>query len=251
MTVGFDAENTKALKDAHAANAYGYYYAYLDNQLLSYSATINNGKVVFDAGTNLGVASQIAVFGKYPLAASLMYTEAGEVSASGSGFLSAYLIACGLVLLAALVYVLMTGKLTGLSAALTAWSAVMLGFFFYATLVYKTVNIGVLLMLAAGIMFAAYTAIIRTRAIAKAIHDGNTPKSAKKLGLRASGKSVWMAHGAGLALSLIMMIFPFSRVLGYALCCGVAGSAITAPLMRLFMDCFVAITANGKRFGKV
>ena len=98
--------------------------------------------------------------------------------------LTVALIAVAVLLAAALVYLVLSGKLAGVAAAITVWCAIVLEFFFFATLVLATVNVTVLVVLVLGIALAVYAALARTQAIAKQIASGSTVKSAVKVGFR-------------------------------------------------------------------
>ena len=68
--------------------------------------------------------------------------------------------------------------------------------------------------------------------------------------MKSAAKNVWIAHGAVLAVSLVLMIFAFSRTIGYALCTGAIASAICTLVMRAFQLCFTTITSKPSLFGK-
>ncbi|MBE5784037.1 MAG: hypothetical protein E7329_12080 [Clostridiales bacterium] len=193
------------------------------------------------------VAIQMSA-GSYDL--TLTFTQGAELENAGKGVLTAVLIAVAVVLVAALVYAVVTGKLTGIAAMLMAWCAIMLEFFFYATLVLATINVAVLIALLIGVALALYAALVRVQAISAQIAAGNAPKSAVKVGLRTVAKKVWLVHAAALALSLVLMIFSFSQIIGYALCAAVVASALVTPVMRAFLACFAAITSKPALFGK-
>lgn len=183
-------------------------------------------------------------------------TESGETEneAAGKAALTVALIAAALLLAAALVYVILKGKLTGVAAILTVWCAVMLGMFFVATIVVPSVaalNVGCLIAMLIALLLVLFTAVTRTESISKQISEGYGPKQATKLGLRTCAKIVWIVHGAVLALSLILMIFKFSEAVGYTLCAGVVASAIVTVLFRAFQACFTAICKKPALFGKV
>lgn len=193
------------------------------------------------------VAIQMST-GSFALA--LTGSQNGTLENSGAA-LTAVLIAVAVVLAAALVYAVVTGKLTGVAAMLMAWCAIMLEFFFFATLVLATIDVAVLVVLVLGVVLALYAALVRTRAIAGQIADGNAPRTAVKVGLRSVAKHIWLVHGVALALSLILMIFSFSQIVGYTLCAAVVASALVPPVMRMFLGCFVAMSSKPALYGKV
>ena len=102
-----------------------------------------------------------------------------------------------------------------------------------------------------GVVLALYTAVTRTDAVSKQIGEGNTPKQATKLGFKQTAKTVWIAHAAVLAVALILMIFSFTKSIGYCLACGVVASAFSVAIMRLFQACFTTISKKPSLFGKV
>ena len=244
----------QTLNEVVAANGV-LFNAFCDGSVVANYVSVENGKVVMSVGQDLTTASNVAVLCMNPVTVSLTHNHGGEgegeVAASAGAILSIVLIVCAALLVVGAVYLIAKGKLTGFSAIITVWCAVMLECFFYATLVRSTVTLANLLMLVVGLALALYAAALRTKEISKLIGEGNTPKSANKLGLRTAAKKVWLAHGVLLVLSLIMMIFGFSKVVGYALCCGVVASAFVAPVMRLFQACFIAMTGKAANFGKV
>lgn len=183
-------------------------------------------------------------------------TESGEteIEASGKAVLTVVVIASALLLIAALAYMIMKGKLTGVSAFLAAWCAVMLEMFFVATIVVPSVyalNVGCLIALLINLLLILFAAVSRTEAISHQIGEGSGPKQATKLGMRLCAKNVWIAHGALLVISLLLMIFKFSEAVGYTLCAGVVASAITTVLLRAFQACFAAICNKPALYGKV
>ena len=252
LTLEFSKEDTQKLNDYTAA--YGsIHYAYCDGSQINSIARVNGGKVILDLSQDINTASNVAFWCSNPVTVDLTHDHGNEekLPASSGALLSIVLIAAAVLLAAGLIYMFAAGKMTAVSGIITVWCAVMLACFFYATLVMTTVNIANLLMLLAGLVLALYAAILRTREIGNLIAEGNSPKSAAKVGLRAAAKKVWLAHGVLLAISLIMMIFAFSRAAGYALCCGVAASALVSPVMRAFQACFIAVCGKANCFGKV
>ena len=57
-------------------------------------------------------------------------------------------------------------------------------------------------------------------------------------------------HGGVLVLSLILMLIPGTKMIGYTLSAAVVASAAAAPLMRLFQGCFTMISSKPALFGK-
>jgi len=252
MTLEFSKEDTQTL-NALVEQLGAAYTFFCDGQQLNTIARVNGGKVSLDMNQDINIATNVALWCSNPVPATLTHSHAAEetVPATSASLLGIVLIASAVVMVAGLLYMLVTGRLTAISGIITVWCAVMLECFFYATLVMQTVTIVNLLMLLVGLVLALYAAIIRTREISNLIAEGNSPKSANKVGLRSAAKKVWLVHGVLLALSLVMMIFGFSRAVGYSLCCGVAASALVSPIMRVFQACFIAISGKANCFGKV
>lgn len=220
------------------------------------SATVpmafTDGAISVPLGLEYVETVEVAIqMGNGSLDVTLTEASSGNLANDGVGALRIILIVAAVMLAVTLVYVIVTGKLTGISAIWTVWCAVMLEMFFFATIVLAYVNVAHVIALLLGVLLAIYTAVNRTAAIAKEIAAGNGPKSATKVGFRAAAKQVWMAHGAALAVSLILMIFSVTKYFGYTLCAGVVASAMVAPLMRAFQACFVSISGKAKLFGKV
>ena len=183
----------------------------------------------------------------------LTNSGSGTVSATLSIVLQVVLWVSVALLALTLIYTVVSGKLTGISATISVWCAVVLGLFLVATVVVPTLNslsVGCLVAILMGILLAVYTAVTRTDAISKQIGEGASPKSATKVGFRTSAKAVWIAHGAVLVIALILMIFSFSRGVGYCLSAGVLASAIAVLAMRLFQACFTSISNKPSLFGK-
>lgn len=184
---------------------------------------------------------------------TLKESGSGIVNASLGMVLKVVLWLCAALLALTLIYTVITGKLTGVSATLSVWCAVVLGLFFVATVVVPTImslSVGCLIAILLGVLLAIYTAVTRTDAISKQISEGAVPKSATKVGFSMTAKTVWIVHGAALALALIMMIFAFSRSVGYCLASMVLASAIAVVIMRMFQACFCTISGKPSLFGK-
>lgn len=247
-------EGKQLLADATTAHTGETLSIYRDGVLLV-SATVSQafttGQISVPLGMTLDETVDVAVqMNAGALDVSLTQTAAGELENNGVGALRVILIAAAVLLLAALIYMVAVGKLTGIAGIWTVWCAILLEMFFYATIVLATVTVPIVIALLLGIVLAIYAAAVRTQAISKQIADGSAPKSAAKLGFRAAAKQVWLAHGAVLVVSLVLMLFSFSKVLGYALCAGVVASAMVTPLMRAFQACFTSMTGKPGLFGK-
>lgn len=217
-----------------------------DGASVTTAALVKDGVISFTT-TNSGVANHVYyLIQTGSFSASLAQTGEGELENGGAGTLRILLIVAAVVLLAALVYLIAVGRMTGVAAIWTVWCAVMLEMFFFATLVLNAMTVVLFVALVIGFLLAIYTAALRTKAIRMKRVEGNTPKTAAKLGYRVAAKQVWLAHGALLVLSLVLMIFPFAKAVGYTLCAGVVASAIAAPLMRLFQGCLNTMAAKSK-----
>ena len=250
LTMTANAEGTKALADAGVSSV----SVTLDGSSLTSYATVSGSTISISMGTDYSTAVNVTfLLNTGAVDASLTQTATGTVPPTISGVLRVALILSAVLLVAACLYLVITGKLTGVSGIWTVWCAVLLSLFFFATIVIPTIRattMACVIALILGILLAIFTAAMRTDAISKQIAEGYGPKQATKTGMRAAAKLVWLVHGGALVLALILMIFNFSRATGYSLAAGVVASAFTAPLMRLFQACFIAITKKPSLFGK-
>lgn len=252
-------KTTKEGADTLAAANISYVSITCDGESISSYASVSGDTITASMGTtssgyNTG-ANMAFLLNTGAVDVNLTQRDNGTVSASSASIKTIVLIIGAALLAFALVYLLMNGKLTGCAGFLTVWCAVVLTLFFEATIVVPSssvtaLNIGSLVAVLLGILLAIYTAVARTEAISAQIAQGSAPKQAVKFGLKAAAKNVWCVHAVVLAISLLLMIFPFSRATGYSLAAGVAGSAITACLMRAFLACFIRINGKASLYGK-
>ena len=229
-----------------------------DGDSISSYAIVSGDTVTCSMGSNntaYNSAANLAFLLNYgSVDMTLTLRDSGTTAASLGSVQRVVLIVFALLLVFALAYMVITGKLTGVAGFLSVWCAVVLNLFFVATIVVPSVymlNVGCLVAILLGVLVAMYAAVTRTDAIGKQISEGNAPKAASKLGFRAAAKNTWIAHGAVLAVALILMIFPFSKSTGYTLASGVVASAMTTVVMRAFQYCFTMITNKPALFGKV
>ena len=188
------------------------------------------------------------------VSAELTRADSGEVASPLNLVLTVVLWVSAALLALTLIYTVIAGKLTGISATISVWCAIVLSLFLVATVVVPTINalsVACLIAILLGIVIAMYTAVTRTDAISKQIGEGAAPKAATKLGFKVTAKSVWLIHGAVMLLALILMIFAFSRPVGYCLAAGVFASAIAVVIMRAYQACFTALSGKASLFGKV
>ena len=251
VNVTVSDEGVKKLEEANVT----YVSVYADNESVASYASVSGNKISMSFGTsNFNTASNVAyLINTGAVDATLTLKESGDVAASAGNVKTVVLIVAAALLVLSLVYLLVTAKLTGFAGFWTVWCAVLLGLFFVATIVVPSVyalNVGCLVAMLLGILLAVYTAVTRSDAISAQIKDGSSPKQASKLGFRASAKQIWIVHGGAIVLSLILMIFSFSKSTGYTLAAFVVGSAITVVLMRAFQACFTAISSKPALFGK-
>ena len=255
VTIEFDVNNegVKKLQEANPT----YLTVNCDGASVSSFASVDGNKITASMGTNdsaYTAATNYAFLMNYgAVKAGLNQNGTGTVAASSATVLKVVLILCAALLVCALVYLVVLGKLTGVSAFLAVLCTVILGMFFVAAVVIPSavmLNTASLVAILLGILLAIYTAVTRTDAISKQIAEGAAPKSATKVGMKIAAKNVWIAHGAALCLSVIMMIFPFCRNVGYALSAMVVASAIATLAMRAFQLCFTAISNKPALFGK-
>ena len=246
-------EGKQKLADATSANIKGTMSMYRDGALLI-SATVpeafTTGQISVPLGLDLnGTANVAAQMNKGAFSAVLTKGAAGELENNGSA-LRIVLIVAAVMLAVALVYLVVVGKLTGVAGIWSVWCAIIMMMFLYATLVLATVNVAIVVALLLGILLAIFTAVTRTDAISRETAKGAAPKAASKAGFRAAGKLVWLVHGGVLVLSLILMLIPGTKMIGYTLSAAVVASAAAASLMRLFQGCFTMISSKPALFGK-
>ena len=246
-------EGKQKLADATSANINGTMSIYRDGALLI-SATVpeafTTGQISVPLGLDLnGTANVAAQMNKGAFSAVLTKGDAGELENNGSA-LRVVLIVAAVMLAVALVYLVVVGKLTGVAGIWSVWCAIIMMMFLYATLVLATVNVAIVVALLLGILLAIFTAVTRTDAISRETAKGAAPKAASKAGFRAAGKLVWLVHGGVLVLSLILMLIPGTKMIGYTRSAAVVASAAAAPLMRLFQGCFTMISSKPALFGK-
>ena len=213
------------------------------------TATLGNTQAEVNAG-----AKAIFLLNTGAIDVDLTKTGEGKLEASSASVKSIALIIGAVLLACALIYLVMKGKLTGVAGILTVWCALELTLFLTAVVVLPTANVvslslGGIAALLLGLLLAIYTAVTRTDAISKQITENATASQAVRFGFKASAKNIWIVHGIVLAVALVLMVFPFSRIAGYVLGAGVAGSAITACLMRLFLYCFTRINSKVSLYG--
>lgn len=247
-------EGKQKLADATSANINGTMSIYQDGALLI-SATVpeafTSGTISVPLGESRENTEKVAaMLNNGTFSAELTQGETGELENDGSGSLRALLIIAAVMLAVALVYLVITGKLTGLAGIWSVWCAILMMFFFFATLVLATVNVAVAIVLLLGILLAIFTAVTRTDAISKETAKGLAPKAATKAGIRAAGKLVWLVHGGAMVIACVLMLIPGTKVLGYTLSAAVVASAFAAPLMRLFQSCFTMMSTKPGLFGK-
>ena len=255
-----EIKTTQAGKEALAASGASSAYIYCDGENTNYIASmkedtltayIGSTQNAYNSGANLAFLLNTGAVN-----VKLTQSGSGEVAATSASVKTVFIIAAAAILVCALAYLAFTGKLTGVAGFLTAWCAVILTMFFVATIVVPSASVvaltvGCLVAVLMGVLLAVYTAVVRTDAIAAQIADGSAPRQAAKFGFRSAAKNVWIAHGAVLAVAVILMIIPATRAIGYSLAAGVAGSAITACLMRAYLACFMTMNGKAALYGKV
>ena len=244
-------------KEKLAAQDVSYMSVACDGETISSFALVSGDTVSATLGSSnsaYNTAYNVAFLKNYgAIDVTLAQSGNGSVKAEIGIVLTVVLILGAALLVCSLVYMLAIGKLTGISGFLSVWCAVMLIFFFVATIVVPSVtvlSIGCLIAILLGFVMALYAAVTRTDAISKQIREGNTPKQASKLGFKQAAKTVWIAHGGVLVLSLILMIFSYTKPIGYCLACGVVGSAFAMGVMRLFQGCFTMMSSKPSLFGR-
>lgn len=254
LTFDLTKDGAQKLKEANPA----YLSVTCDGDNVSSYASVSDGKVTASMGVgdtayrNAGTFAFLANTGAVD--ATLTQSATGDITATSGIVLKVFIILCAALLVCSLIYLVIKGKLTGLSAFISVWCTVVLALFFVATVVVPSsamLHISSLVAVLLGILLSVYAAVTRTEAISKQIGEGSAPKQATKLGMKNAAKTVWIAHGAVMVIALILMIFGFSRSIGYALFAGVLASALSTLAMRAFQLCFTAISNKPALFGKV
>lgn len=224
----------------------------LDGESLAPTFTIKDNRVRLSLGSNVNVLSNVMFLlenGAY----DGTVTESGEgqleVDPDATG-LKVILIAAAVLLLCELIAAVAMGRLTGVAAFWAVFCAVLLNLFIYATVVLTTLTAGVAIALIAGIVLACAVMNMRVAAISKAVSAGAMPKPAIKTACRATAKKVWLCQAAVLAVSIVLMLIPAVKPVGYTLASGVFACVCAVGLMRIFLSCFAALSNRPALFGK-
>ncbi|MBR3018315.1 MAG: hypothetical protein IKH57_14775 [Clostridia bacterium] len=254
MDFNLTKEGAQKLKEANPS----YLAITCDGDSVSSFASVGDGKVTASLGTGdsayRAAANYAFLANNGAVDVTLSQSGTGDVPASSGIVLTVVMLLCAALLVCALIYLVMIGKLTGVSAFIAVWCTVLMTLFFVATVVVPSsymINVGMLVAMLLGVLLSMYAAVNRTAAISKQIGEGSAPKQATKLGMKNAAKTIWLAHGAAMVVALLLMIFSFSRSIGYALCVSVIASALSTLVMRAFQFCFTAMTNKPALFGKV
>ena len=247
-------EGKQKLADATTEHADGSIAIYLDGMVLIDAGVggqaFTTGQISVPLGMDMLDTLNVAILmNNGSFEAKLTRNAEGALTENGGSGAQVWLIIAGVLLLAALVVLVIRGKLSGVAAIWAVWCAVMLILFLFATIILSAVTVGCIIAILLGIALAAYVTYIRVDAIAKAAKESGSAKQAVKLGFRTTVKQVWMAIGAVLVLSIILMIIPATKIMGYTLAAGVFSAAVALPLMHLFLHCFTAITGKAALYG--
>ena len=239
-----------------AENAIYYLTVNLDGATYGTAEVTSDGLVISFSADNYRLMTNFDFFlrtGSVDVDLSNTRTDSGSLDAPLNIVVKVVLWVSAALLVLAVIYAIVVGKLTGVSAALSIWWAVVIELFLVAAVALSSITClttGCMIAILLGILLAVYTAVTRTDAISKQIGEGAAPKNAAKLGFKMTAKTVWLLHAAALAVSLILMIFAATRPTGYCLFVGVLASAIAVLVMRAFLACFTAITNKASSFGK-
>ena len=254
MEFDLTKEGAQKLKEANPS----YLVITCDGDSVSSFAAVGDGKVTASLGIGDSAyrtaANYAFLINSGAVDVTLSQSATGEVPASSGIVLTVVVLLCAALLVCTLIYLVMIGKLTGVSAFISVWCTVLLTFFCVATVVVISsfmINVGMLVAVLLGVLLSMYAAVTRTAAISKQINEGSAPKQATKLGMKNAAKTVWLAHGAVAVLSLLLMIFSFSRAIGYTLFVSVMASALSTLVMRAFQFCFIAINNKPALYGNV
>lgn len=255
LSLATTEEGKQKLADATTEHADGTIGIYQDgNELITAGVggePFTTGQISVPLGTDLLAVQNVGIQMKCgSFEAKLNLSDAGLLNENGAGNgARVWLIIAAVVLALALVVLIAKGKLSGVAAFWAVWCAVLLTMFLFATVIRSSLTVGCFIAVLAGIVLAAYVGYLRVVAIAKAARESGSAKQAVKLGFRTSMKKVWTALGAVLVLSIILMVIPAAKIVGYTLAAGVFSAAVALPLMHLFLYCFTAITGKTSLYG--
>ena len=243
-------EGKKAFGDATAANIGGSLNVYRDGQLLSspgVSEAITEGVVSLPLGLEgPATACAAAQFISGPYDVTLTLADSGAVSAQGNNKLSTFLWVSLALLVMIAVYALLRYRFSAITVAWSMWVYVLLSMFLYATVVNARMSLSVVCVLLAALVFQAWLLFVKFDGMARELRAGRMVKPAFKTGFSQANKKVWLAIGVAFVLSLIMMPFSFSSMLGNTLCGCVVAIAVNTWIVPYVLENLL-ITATGEK----
>ncbi len=252
VNLTFNEEGKKAFGDATAANVGGSLSVYRDGQLLSspgVSEAITEGVVSLPLGLEgPATACAAAQFVSGPYDVTLTLADSGAVSAEGNNKLATFLWVMLALMVLITIYALLRYRVSAIAVAWTMWTYVLLSMFFYATVVNARMSIGVVCVLLLALVFQGWLLIEKFTGMANELRSGRMVRQSFKTGFSQTNKKVWIAIGGAFALSLIMMIFSFSAMLGNVLCGCVVAIAINTLIMPSILESLL-ISATGEKTG--
>ena len=204
----------------------------------------NGGKVYLGFSTSSAAYSYGAMMVNEPLPVQAVAHSDGTAPAAG-GLLTVILIVMWALFILACLYMILKNRLAGVAASWSLWLFMIFMFFLIATVALPTLTLVNWIAVILCLVCAAYLAIYQLRGMDGAAVAGKTGTSAVKGGFQSTLKYVMIVHGGWFVLSLLLMIFPFSREFGYILCCGVLSSlASVVCLNRLLTPACVIAGGN-------
>lgn len=252
VNLTFTEEGKKAFGDATAANIGGSLNVLRDGQLLSspgVSEAITEGVVSLPLGME-GPATACAaaqlVSGPYDVTLSL--ADSGAISAEGNNKLFTFLWVSLALLVMIAVYAALRYRVSAVAVAWSMWVYVLVSMFFYATVVNARMSLGVACVLLLALVFQGWLMFVKYDGMSKELRGGRMVRQSFKTGFSQTNKKVWLSIGIALALSLIMMIFPFSAMLGNVLCACVVAIAVVTWIMPFILENLL-ISLTGEKTG--
>jgi len=225
-------------------------YLYLDNtQMATIGNIYNDGRIYLSFGNAASANAYGAIMTNAPLTVTRAAVSEAESKVT-YGALHAILIVMWLVVLCAAVWMVLRNRLAGLGMAWGLWLFVVFFFFLLATIALPTLTVFNWVAVILSVCAAAYVGLVQLKGMDEAIAAGRDARGAVRGGFHATIKQVMIIHGIWLALSLVLMILPWTRHFGYILCCGmIASLAAVVGLSRWFVPCLVIV--GGSKRGHV
>lgn len=250
VNLTFNEEGKQAFGDATAANINGSLSVLRDGQLLSspgVSEAITEGMVSLPLGMEApGTACAAAQFVSGPYDVTLTLADSGAISSQGNGKLSTFLWVSLALIVLFVVCSAIRYRASVITVAWSMWVYVLLSMFFYATVVSARLSLGVVCVILLALVFQGWLLLVRFEGMTREMREGRMVKQAFKTGFSQSNKKVWLAIGIAFVLSLLMMIFSFSSMLGNVLCGCVVAIALNMLIVPAALESLL-VTVTGEK----